>query len=80
MKSARITKLKAFVDRIEDGKTAVVHIQGGGEWLIPKKQFSFPIHEGTHLTIILREDPGSEARTKKRVISLQEKLLKRSRK
>lgn len=76
---ARETKMRAFVDRIEDGKTAVVHIQGGGECFIPKKQFSFPIHEGTHLTIILREDPGSEARTRKRVISLQERLLKKSR-
>lgn len=75
----RETKLRAFVDRIEDGKTAVIQIQGGGEMFLPVKQFGFPIHEGAHLKILISEDPGSETRTRKRIISLQEKLLKKSR-
>ena len=36
--------MKAVIDRIEDGKTAVINIVGGGSMLIPVEQFGIKIH------------------------------------
>lgn len=70
--------LKAFIDRIEDRKIAVVIVEGIGQLLVPVKKFPFEIHDGMHLTINMTPDPRSEKSTQDSIKQLQEKLLKRS--
>ena len=71
-------KLKAYVDRIEDGKTAVVIVDRYGRLLIPVKDFKSAVHEGQHFSLDLTPEPGSEASALRAVESLQKKLLKKS--
>ena len=70
--------MKCYIDRIEDGEYAVIKIQGGGEMVIPARQFRFKIHEGMHLTVDFRPDEKSESATLERIKKLQQELLKRS--
>lgn len=72
--------MKAVIERIEDGKTAAVTIIGGGQMIIPKKQFKFKIHEGMWLDMEFSPDEKSEAASKDEVIKLQQELLSRSKK
>ena len=67
--------MKAHIDRIENGKTAVVVVKQIGDLLIPVKAFPFIISEGTHLTIELKQDSEDESKTKDAVKKLQDKLL-----
>lgn len=75
---AHRVKTKAYIDRIEDGKTAVVVVAKYGELLIPVKDFRFEIREGMHLSLDLAPDPASESETFHAVQDLQKKLLKES--
>ncbi|PKN00915.1 MAG: hypothetical protein CVU77_07790 [Elusimicrobia bacterium HGW-Elusimicrobia-1] len=70
--------MKCYVDRIEDGKYAVINVTGGGEMIIPVKQFKFKIREGMHLDADFRCDKKSERATLDRVKKLQAELLARS--
>lgn len=70
--------MKAVIDRIEDGKIAVVIINGVGQVLIPVEKFDIKIHEGQHLKIIFEPDEKSEQDTKEKIKNLQEELLKRN--
>ncbi len=70
--------LKAFIDRIEDAKTAVVIVERIGQLTIPVKKFPFKIHDGMHLTINMVPNPQSEKTTQDAIQLLREKLLKRS--
>lgn len=72
--------MKAFIDRIEEGKTAVLLIEGIGEILVPVKLFPFKAREGMHLSIEMKPDPKSESKTLDEVRAFQQKLLKRSKK
>ena len=72
--------MKATIDRIEDGKTAVVVVSNGGTLNVPLKEFGFKVHEGMHLFLNFKPAKNSESRTLKEVLRLQKKLLKRSRK
>ncbi|MBN2407089.1 MAG: DUF3006 domain-containing protein [Elusimicrobia bacterium] len=70
--------MKGIIDRIEDGKTAVINIVGGGSMLIPAEQFDIKIHEGQHLKITFEPDEESEQKTREEIKNLQEELLKRN--
>ena len=70
--------MKAVIDRIEDGKTAVIMIEGGGNMYIPAEQFDFEIHEGESLDIFFMPDKCSEDRLKKEIKDLQDELRKRN--
>lgn len=70
--------MKGYIDRIEDKKFAVINIIGGGEMIIPVKQFKFKIHEGMHLEIDFKPKPEEEKKTLDRIKKLQQELLKRS--
>lgn len=72
--------MKAYIDRIEDGKFAVINVIGGGEMIIPARQFKFKIREGMHLDVDFRPDEKSERETLDRVKKLQAELLARSNK
>lgn len=72
--------MKAYVDRIEDGKFAVINVIGGGEMVIPVKQFKFKIHEGMHLEINFEPRPDEEKKTLDRIKKLQQELLRKSKK
>jgi hypothetical protein len=73
-------EVKGCIDRIEDGKTAVVIVDNYGQLRIPVKTFGFEIHEGQHLRIDFSPDPKAEAQTLSAVKALQQNLLKRPRK
>ena len=70
--------MKCSVDRIEE-KVAVIIIKGGGRMEIPVKQFAFSVREGDFFTVDFRKDDAEKRRTKKRIESIREKLLRKTR-
>ena len=72
--------MKAFIDRIENGMIAVVHLEGGGEIAIDRNIFPFEIYEGMHIKISLVPDPESEKRSQNRIKKYQNKLLESQKK
>lgn len=69
--------MKAVIDRIEDGKTAVLTVVGGGEMIIPVKQFKFKLHEGMWLDVEFKPNKKAELKSLDRVKKLQQELLSR---
>jgi hypothetical protein len=78
MRSRSGAFMKCYVDRIEDGKYAVINVSGGGQMIIPVKMFKFALREGMHLVADFRPDEKSERETLERVKKLQSELLARS--
>lgn len=72
--------MKAIIDRIEDGKTVVLTVLGGGEMIVPVKQFKFKLHEGMWLIADFKPDKKAELKAIDRVKKLQRELLNRSNK
>ena len=70
--------MKAYIDRIEDGK-AVLMVGSYGELVIPVKDFEFKVCEGMHISMDLKIDVRSQKKTLEAVKNLQVKLLNRSR-
>lgn len=70
--------LKAYIDRIEDGKIAVVIIEKVGQLFVPIKKFPFKVYDGMHLILNISHDLNSETKTEQAINKLREKLLKRS--
>lgn len=70
--------MRGVIDRIEDGKTAVVTIEGGGQMFIPVKQFDFKVHEGAHIDIEFKLNPEREKRMRQDIKNLQQELLERT--
>lgn len=70
--------MKAVIDRIEDGKTAVLTVIGGGEIIIPVKQFKFKLHEGMWFDVEFKPNRKEESKSLDRVKKLQQELLQRS--
>jgi len=68
--------MKGIIDRIEDGKIAVVAVAGGGSMHIPIEQFNINIHEGMHFNIEFEIDSESEQKLKEEISDLQIDLLK----
>jgi len=69
--------MRAVIDRIEDGKTAVLIVIGGGEMIIPVKQFKFKLHEGMWLDVEFNPNKKAESKSLARVKKLQQELLSR---
>ena len=67
-----------IVDRIEDGRIAVIKIRGGGELLIPVKNLPVKVHEGACLNIAMTLNRKAENKQRKKIKNLQEDLLKRN--
>jgi len=72
--------MRAVIDRIEDRKTAVLTVSGGGEMIIPVKQFKFKLHEGMWLDVKFSPNKKAELKSLDRVKKLQRELLSRSNK
>lgn len=72
-------KIYGVIDRIEDGKIAVINIvDKKGTIYLPKEIFDFKIYEGLWLSIEILPDESKTEETKLRIKKLQDKLLKRS--
>jgi len=52
--------MKGVIDRIEDGKAAVIMFTSGSQLIVPVEEFGFKVHEGMHLTVEFKPDPESE--------------------
>ncbi|HAX61169.1 MAG TPA: hypothetical protein DCX95_01220 [Elusimicrobia bacterium] len=72
--------MKAVIDRIEDGKTAVLMVIGGGEMIIPVKQFRCKLHEGMWFDVVFKPNKKAESKSLARVKKLQQELMHRSNK
>lgn len=72
--------MRAVIDRIEDGKTAVITVIGGGNIFLPVKQFGFKVREGMWLSVEIRPDKPAEKAAAKRIKKLQDKLLGKTKK
>jgi hypothetical protein len=67
-----------IVDRIEDGRIAVIKIRGGGELVIPVSNLPIRIYEGACIDVTMALNKKEEARQKKKVKDLQAELLKKN--
>ncbi|MDD5259784.1 MAG: DUF3006 family protein [bacterium] len=67
-----------IVDRIEDGKIAVIRIRGGGELVIPVANLPLEIYEGACIDIVMSLDKKVEKLQKKKIKNLQAELLKKN--
>lgn len=67
--------MKGIIDRIEDGKIAVITITNGGVMHLPVEQLKFKAHEGAHLSIEIIQDQESEEKLRKKIKDTQQKLL-----
>jgi hypothetical protein len=67
-----------IVDRIEDGKIAVIRIRGGGELVIPVSNLPSKIYQGACLDISMALNKKEEVQQKKKVKDLQAELLKKN--
>jgi hypothetical protein len=72
--------MRAVIDRIEDGKTAVLTVIGGGDIFLPVKQFGFKVREGMWLSFDIKPDKPAEEASIERIKKLQGKLLDRVKK
>jgi hypothetical protein len=74
-------RTRAVVDRVEDGRVAVVHV-GDDEGVavdLPVSMLPAGAGGGSHLVITVKLDEGSRAAAEDRIRALQEKLEKRGR-
>ena len=70
--------MKGVIDRIEDGKLAVIIFANGSQLIMPVEEFGFEVHEGMHLTVKFKPDPESEEKLRKEIKDLQSELLKKT--
>ncbi len=68
------------VDRIEDKRTAVVTVLGGGQMFLPVKLFSPGLREGQIFDVTWAPNREAEQTLRSEIMKLQGALLKRSRK
>ncbi len=67
--------MKGIVDRIEDGETAVITIEGGGIIYVPVEKFGFDLYEGAHLDIKFTHNKMSEKEMSQDIKNLQQELM-----
>ncbi len=67
-----------IVDRIEDGRIAVIKIRGGGELVAPVTNLPVKIYEGACLDIAMVLNKREESKQKKKIKDLQDELLKKN--
>jgi hypothetical protein len=70
--------MQGIVDRIEDGRIAVIRIRGGGELVIPVSKLPVKIHEGAVLDICMELNPAAEKKQRQKIKDLQKDLLKKN--
>ena len=71
--------MKGVIDRIENGKLAVIIFANGSQLVLPVEEFGFEVYEGIHLTVEFKPDPESEEKMRKEIKDLQGELLKKNR-
>jgi hypothetical protein len=71
---------RLFVDRIEDGGMAVFSIDGGGQIILPVSVCPKGLREGQCFDLSWKENRAAEKNLRSSVTSLQQELLKRSKK
>jgi len=67
-----------IVDRIEDGKIAVIKIRGGGELVIPVSNLPLKIYEGACIDLSMALNKKVEKQQKNKIKDLQAELLKKN--
>ncbi len=67
-----------IVDRIEDGRIAVIRIRGGGELVIPVANLPLRVYEGACIDIAMALNKKVEKTQKKKIKDLQAELLKKN--
>jgi hypothetical protein len=74
-------KLRVVIDRIEDGRLAVLEIEGvPGDFVWPVEFLPENVHDGSILDFTIEENPKAEAAQREKVRQLREELLQRTRK
>lgn len=72
-------KLRVVIDRIEDGRLAVLEIEGvAGDFLWPAEFLPEGVHDGSILDFIIENNPEAEARQREKMRKLQDELLERT--
>jgi len=73
-------KLRIVIDRIEDGRLAVLEIEGvAGDFIWPVEFLPEGVHDGSILDFTIEDNPDAEFRQRKKMQELQEELLERTR-
>ena len=72
-------KLRVVIDRIEDGRLAVLEIEGiSGDFIWPVEFLPEDVHDGSILDFTIEDNPEAESRQRKKMQELQDELLRRS--
>lgn len=72
-------KVRVIIDRIEDGRLAVLEIGGEmGDFVWPVEFLPENVHDGSILKFTIEEDPEVEAAQREKVRNLQSELLRRT--
>ncbi len=73
-------KLRVVIDRIEDGRLAVLEIEGvSGDFIWPTEFLPEGVHDGSILDFTVEDNPEAEARQREKMQKLQDELLERTR-
>ena len=78
-KSGKSKRTRAVIDRMEDGRKAVVQLGDGegGPFDLPAELLPDGASDGDHLVITVRVEGESRAAAEDRIRALQERLEKR---
>ncbi len=73
-------KLRVVIDRIEDGRLAVLEIEGlTGDFVWPVEFLPEKVHDGSILDFTIEENPQAEAAQREKMRKLRDELLRRTR-
>ena len=73
-------KLRVVIDRIEDGRLAILEIEGtAGDFVWPVEFLPANVHDGSVLEFTIKENPEAEAAQREKIRMLHDELLRRSR-
>ena len=73
-------KLRVVIDRIEDGRLAVLEIEGEmGDFVWPVEFLPQNVHDGSVLEFTIEENPEAESAQREKMRMLQDELLRRTR-
>ncbi len=73
-------RVKVVIDRIEDGRLAVLEIEGVmGDFVWPVEFLPENVHDGSVLDFTIEENPEAEAAQREKVRKLRDELLRRTR-
>jgi len=73
-------KLRVVIDRIEDGRLAVLEIEGkAGDFVWPVEFLPGNVHDGSVLEFTIEENPAAETAQREKMRMLRDELLRRTR-